>query len=494
MKFIKTLLINGIVLAAASVILRFADVVFNAYISRHIGTEGMGIYHLILSTYIIGINVAISGIGLASTRLVAEELACGNEQGAKTAVIRCLIYASFFGMLSFLLLFFLAPFIATHFLKNEITELPLKILAFTLPFVAVSSVFSGYFMAVRRSAKTASGQMIENFSRMAIIVFLLSKVMPEGLIYSFISLGLGSVISEIISFSWLFILYFHDKRRYKNLRKSDDLTKRMLSVSVPVALSTYLKSGLSGLKHMMIPIWLAKSGMGSHNALSDYGLICGMAMPLMMFPSAMVTAFSSLIIPEVARLYVKNNTEGIKRAISAIFKITLAFAIGVSGILVCFSNELGIAVYKKAEVGVYLKILAPLAVIMYFDEVVDGLLKGINRQVSVVRINIIDTLSCIALITVLLPQFGIKGYIIMIFVSELLNGILSIGCLIRNADFDIKFIDWVIKPLFYITVSCFVAVKVTNNFVLGIIISIFIYVFFGVLRTKGVRLQKRWNP
>lgn len=487
MKFIKNFLVNGIVLSAVSVILRFADVAFNAYISRHIGTEGTGIFQLIISTYIIGINVAVSGIGLASTRLVAEELACGNELGAKSAVKRCLVYASFFGTTAFLLLFYSAPFISVHFLKNKITEIPLKILALSLPFVAVSSVLSGYFMAVRRSVKTASGQVLENFSRMAIIIFLLSRVMPEGLIYSFISLGLGSVISEVLSFLWLMALYLHDKRRYVNLRKSNDLTSRMLSISLPVAVSSYLKSGLSGLKHMMIPIWLAKSGIGSHSALSAYGMIHGMAIPLMMFPSAIITAFSSLIIPEVARLFVKNNTEGIKKAISVIFKITLAFAIGVFGILVCYSNGLGMSVYKKAEVGGYLRILAPLTVIMYFDEVVDGLLKGINRQLSVVRINIIDTVTCIFLITVLLPRFGVKGYITMVYISELLNGFLSIGCLIRNAEFDVDIINWIVKPLFDIAISCYISVRITNQFIVGIITAVLIYTFLELIKNTAVR-------
>lgn len=126
---------------------------FNVYISNKIGTEAVGIYQLIMSIYLFAITLANSGIHLASTRIVSEQLAFGFETGIKKAVRKCLFYSLFMGLFSCLLLFFLSPWISAIWLHGKISSMPLRILAFSLPFLAMSSSMQGYFSAMRNVKK-----------------------------------------------------------------------------------------------------------------------------------------------------------------------------------------------------------------------------------------------------------------------------------------------------------------------------------------------------
>lgn len=76
--------------------------------------------------------------------------------------------------------------------------------------------------------------------------------------------------------------------------------------------------------------------------------------------------------------------------------------------------------------GIYIKIFAPLIPFMYVDIVVDSILKGLDAQVNVLFINIVDLLISISFIFFFVPMFGISGFIASIFVSEILNFGLSL--------------------------------------------------------------------
>ena len=252
--------------------------------------------------------------------------------------------------------------------------------------------------------------------------------MPDRIDYACFSLILADVISEITSFLHLYYLYVRDKRgtlvesRYKDL---DSYNKRILRITIPVALTSYLRSGLSTVKQLIIPYSLQKSGMNSSNSLIAYGIVNGMAMPIIMFPVSLVISFSTLLVPEFSRCYTQEKYSKIK-VISAIILIgTFMFSIIISILIFVFSNQLSNWIYHRAEIAKYLRILSPLVIIMYLDIVIDSILKGLDAQVNVMGINIFDCLVSIAFIYFLVPILGFSGYIISIFISEIIDFSLS---------------------------------------------------------------------
>lgn len=428
MKTLKIFIFNTLILLFSSVILQFISMFFNIYISNTIGAESVGVFSLVMSVYLFGITLASAGINISSTRIVSEELACNNQIGAKKAAQRCILFSLAFGISASIIFWLSADFIVLKCLHNKISKNVIYLICIALPFISMSYAINGYFTAVRRVYKNAIAKFFEEFVKILCTAFLLKSFMPNEINYACYALILADVISEVLSFIYLYFLYKTDKKRkdlesrYKDL---DSYNKRILRITVPVALTSYLKSGLSTLKQLLIPFSLQKSGMNSSNSLIAYGIVNGMAMPIIMFPVILVTSFSSLLVPEFSRFYIEKKFKKIKTTSIFILSGTFIFSVLVAFFIFIFSDKLSILIYKKLEIGKYLRILSPLIIVMYLDIVIDSILKGLDAQVSVMLINIIDCFISIAFIYWFVPFLGFSGYVISIFISEVVNFSLS---------------------------------------------------------------------
>ena len=412
----------------SSIILQIIGMFFNIYISNTIGEEAVGVFSLVMSVYLFGITLASAGINISATRVVAEELACNNEIGAKKAAKRCIFFSLVFGICASLIFFIYSDFIVEKCLHNRISKNVIYLICIALPSISMSSAVNGYFTAVRRVYKNAIAKFFEEFVKIICTAFLLKSFMPDGIDYACYSLILADVISEVLSFVYLYILYIFDKRKgllESRFRDIDSYNKRILRITIPVALTSYLRSGLSTLKQLIIPSSLQKSGMNSSNSLIAYGIVNGMAMPIIMFPVILVTSFSGLLVPEFSRFHIEKNYKKIRNISSIVLIGTFIFSIIIAILVFAFANNLSVVLYNKIEIAKYLRILSPLIIIMYLDIVIDSILKGLDAQVSVMAINVFDCIVSIGFIYFLVPILGFSGYIISIFISEIIDFTLS---------------------------------------------------------------------
>lgn len=428
LKVLKIFILNTIILLVSTVLLQIIQMFFSIYIANTIGEEAVGVFSLVMSVYMFGITLASAGISISATRVVSEELACQNEIGAKKAAKRCIFFSFVFSICASLIFFISADFITVHCLHDHISKNVIYLICIALPFISMSSAINGYFTAVRRVYKNAIAKFFEEFVKIACTFLFLKSFMPDGIDYACYSLILADVISEITSFLHLYILYIRDKRgsliesRYKDL---DSYNKRILRITIPVALTSYLRSGLSTIKQLIIPSSLQKSGMNSSNSLISYGIVNGMTLPIIMFPVSLIASFSSLLIPEFSRYYTQEKYKKIKSVSSIILICTFIFSVIVAIFIFVFSDELSNFIYHKSEIAKYLRILSPLIIFMYLDIVIDSILKGLDAQVDVMIINVFDCLISIAFIYFLVPILGFSGYIISIFISEIIDFSLS---------------------------------------------------------------------
>lgn len=98
---------------------------------------------------------------------------------------------------------------------------------------------------------------------------------------------------------------------------------------------------------------------------------------------------------------------------------------------------------------------------MYTDTTVDGILKGLDQQVYSMRYNIIDSAMCVVLVLILIPKYSVKGYVAILFISEIVNFSLSIHRLSKVCTLEINIMDSIRKP----------AVCVTASFLAGLLLS-----------------------
>lgn len=425
----------------------------------------------------------LHGINLATTRLVTIEITNDTNVDTKKLMKKCFLYSFSFGLIACILLFFSADFITYKLLHNKVPSFIFYIICISLPFISMSSCLNGYFTALRKNGKNAISRVFEQFVKMMATIYLISLVMPNRIDYMCLALVLGEAISEIVSFFFSFGLYVFQKRHYNNKNKymaRTNYMKSIFSITLPVSITSYIRSGLSSLKQLLIPLRLEKFGMSPNDAISTYGLINGMTMPILMFPEVIINSFSGLLVPEFTYYYTKRDYDKISFIISKIFRITLVFSIGIIGMFLFYSSNICFFVYNNYECSFYLTLLCPLLLFMYLDSIVDNILKGLNEQLGVMKCNILDLFVSIFCIYFLLPIFGISGYIFVIFVSELLNSTISIIQLYKITHFKIDFMNWIFKPFCFVGFSYILTefvVRVSCNSSLEFILKLFI--FFG---------------
>ena len=437
-------LINALILSGCTLLMRTVSVAFNAFCVNRVGEEGMGLFSLVMSVYTFAVTLATSGVNLAATRLTALYFGKGEGRSVRSAMRRCLLYSAFFGALASLLLFLFADFVSVNFLMEPRAKMSVRALSISLLPLSLCSAFSGYFAAVRRVYKNAISQIVEQMIKIFACAFLLSLFVPRGVEYACLALVLGGAISETASFIMQLFAYIRDKRKLTGNGERVPM-RAVLDISLPVALSAYVRSGLVTLEHILIPIGL--TAFGDPRALATYGVISAVALPTVMYPSAFVGAFSSLVIPEVTEFHSAENKREVSYVTSRAFYVTLFFSILCAGIFCTFPGDICTAIYGDAEAAVYLRALAPLMPVMFLDTVTDSILKGLGKQFYTMCVNIADAGLSALLVWLLVPRIGIWGYILVIYISECVNTVFSIWKLIALVDFRPQLYKWLFGPL-----------------------------------------------
>jgi stage V sporulation protein B len=454
-KKIPLLLYNTLLITAASLILRSAGLYMQSYITGKIGAEGVGLFQLILSVQSIAVTVATSGIRYSATRLVSEELGSHRLGYVVSVMRRCFVYAGCFSLSAFAVLYGLAGSFAV-LAGDERIGGALKLLSFGLPFLALNSVIGGYFTAVQRPWKGALIQIFEQASMIAAVLLLLPLAEGQGLDSSCSAIALSGTLADAASLLLGIALFYTDRRKYLKQPKTGNklrkplkislrrslagtaLSGRLLRLSLPLALSSYARTTLSSLQHIMVPSALKRSGESSSNALSTYGTLHGMAFPVLSFPTAFFLALADMLIPELTEAQVRGNQKRMDYVATHILSYCLFFSVCMALIFFFFGKPLGLALYNSAEAGIYIKLMAPLVVVMYMDMVTDGMLKGLGLQLDSMIVNIIDAFLCIILVYFLVPVWAVKAYVGIIFFSECFNFVLSFIKLSKVVDIKLS--------------------------------------------------------
>lgn len=446
----KQLIKNALLLTAASLLMRTVGVSFQVYISNRAGAEAMGLFSLLSGVYGFALTLATSGIHLGVTRIVVDAIGADQSERVPSAMRRATLYALFFGGLSALVLALFAEPIGIYWLKDTRTVTSLRLLAITLPLIAVSSAWGGYFTAVRRPYKNAAVQVFEQAIKIFVTMYLLTALFADSIEATCCTLVLGGTVAETVSFLLDLVLYLRDRKKHFKVDTRDSgkaEAKKLLSITLPIALTTYVRSGLLTLQHILIPEGLRNSGSSHTAALIAYGSIQSMALPVILYPAALISSFSGLLVPELAEAEIQNGRRHISYMISRVWSLSAIFSIGVAGILICFSNEIGNALYPNTDAAIYIRVLAPLIPIMYVDTATDAMMKGLGAQVYSMKINIADALISVILVAVLIPRYGIDGYIFTIYFSETFNTVFSIAHLLSIGRPTLRPVKWVYKPL-----------------------------------------------
>lgn len=488
---------NAFLLSFVNIILRGISVSFNAYVNNKIGSESMGLFTLVMSIYGFVLTLALSCVNLGAVRITSEKSALLSGADSRSwkfsmrGVIRSTCtYSMIFSVTTAVLLFLFAEPVAVYLLKDTRTIKSLKILSVSLPAISLSSAISGYFTGLRKVSKNAVTAISEQFVKIIVTSTALVMISPGNVETACMAVVGGAAFGEAWSLILNLIMYFTDSGRPAGERlgsakiRLTTKLKEVSDISLPSAVGAYARQGLTTLEHIAIPEGLKKSGLSVSEALSSYGLLQGIAFPLVMFPYAVIGSFTSLLIPEIAEQKELGKYSEIKNLTEKVYKYSAYFSIFACGIFVNYAGELGQMVYNSEEAIIYTVLLGLLVPFMYLDTAVDSILKGIGEQVYVMKINILDAAAGLILVLILTPAMGIYGYILTVWICEVGNLLASIhkigkktgsglGCAIKY------YINPAIVLLCLTVLKQLALVKLTPVYSIIIFSAIYILLIFG---------------
>lgn len=491
----ENVIVGTLLLSMSSIFVRLIGFGFRIWLAGSMGAEGMGLYALVMSLYALCSTVATSGISTAVSKLAAEHLALGHRANAKRVLKRAVTLSTGISVTVGLVVFLFADFIAGGVLGDPRLALSLKLLAPGMPFLAISSSLRGYFIAERHMANPASGQVVEQLCKMAFIILLMGSVLPLGIEYGCALVVLGMTLGEGVCLVYSVAGYLLERRREPRAGKPSvkGATRGILQIAAPISVGSYIRSALRLVEDVLIVSGFKTYSGQADVATGTYGILKGMVMPLLVFPLSLLSAFVTTLTPEISRLGAQQSPRRMERAIAMVLRYTAIIGIFIVGVFMTFSYELGMVVYKDAQVGETLRQMAFLVPFMCIEMVVVGILQGLGEQVSSLRYNVGDCVLRVALVYFLIPVRGVQGFLIMVVVSNLFTALLNLRRLFKITQIRMRWREWVFAPTLA-TLAAGQGCKALLNYLLaptlplwqglalglGLMCGIYIAVLFGL--------------
>lgn len=493
----NSLLGGALILTIAGFITRILGFIYRIYISNLIGSEGMGLFQLIYPIFMLSHTICCSGTFIAISKIVAEESA-KRELGNMRKTFRIATCISLFISLIFVaILYFFSSFIGQYILNDTRTSMAIKILAFAIPFSILNSCFKAYFYGTKSMIVPATSQVIEQVTRMGIIFILAGFFIPRGLEYACAMTVIGTAVGELISFMHVYLNYKRGDKKTSHYNKKP--TKRLVkilpaifSISVPLTLSRTITTLLASYESIIIPTKLITSGLSKQAAMSLYGELTGMAMPLIFFPSLLTNALSMALLPTVSEASAINNNKKICYTVSKALQFTSLIGLGSTCLFLTFSHQLGIVVYNQENVGNLLFSLAFICPFIYLQSTFGGILNGLGLQNTAFRNNLIGLSIRITVIVFLVPIYGINIFLVGLLISVVIVSLLNLFKILKVIVLKLNIMKYFVQPLLASFATGFVTYYISNHFlypnftlrlalIIGLLLLCVLYVIFNFL-------------
>ena len=437
---------GAMLLTAANLFLRLVSIGFNVFLADRIGASGLGLLQLISTVGLFSMLIGTSGVRVSAMYLSAEEFGHRRLGGVRLAMTACIRYGLVISCVVGLAQFILADYFATVWLNDLRAALSLRVMGLLLPFSCLCGIMTGYFTACARIRQLVVIEIAERIVCLALTVVMLLTWAKGDLEKSCCAIILGSSLGAVFDFVLLYARYRRDMKHVRPEGKMSQMKQRLRKLCIPLAFNDYLRSGLNTAEQLLIPYGLMRYGGSSEQAMADYGTIHAMVFPILMFPACLLYSVADLLVPELSRCRAMGRNLRVIDLTDKCLRLCTLFAAAVSGFLFLNAENFGQMIYKSADAGKYLKAFAPMIFMLYLDCITDGLLKGLAEQISCVRYNTFTSLLDVAFLLLLLPRYGIGGYIFSFFITHAINLYLSLRRLLKVTGHRLLFAD-ILAPI-----------------------------------------------
>ena len=453
----KMAFITGtLLLTSTGFICRILGFFYRIFMSRTIGAEGLGIYNMVHPIFSICFAVCAGSIQTALSQYVAA-----NQTRGRAVFRTGLVIAMGMSFLLAWVIYGNAGFLAEKLLLEPRCAPYLPVMAVSVPFAALHACINGYYYGMQKARVPAFSQVAEQVIRMG-AVFLIASIWLESGRQITVSLAVyGHLIGEMASAVFtVFCLGFFppckdgDSRRAPAIPLSFGATAApLMALALPLMGNRLILNVLGSAEAIWIPNRLMSSGLTNSEALSVYGVLTSMALPFILFPSAITNSMAVLLLPTVAEAQADGNEARISSMISMSLRYSCYMGVLCIGIFTIFGNQLGVSVFHDQNAGTYITILSWLCPFMYLATTMGSILNGLGRTSSTFFQNVFAMVIRLAFVLFAIPRYGILGYLWGMLVSELALALMSFLAVKRLVPFCWDTVNMIVKPVLLLLIS-----------------------------------------
>ncbi len=349
---------------------------YRIILSRTLGSEGLGVYQVSLTVFAVFLTICSSGLPITLSRVISKHRARKYKKGEHAATTAAVLITLSFSVPLTILLFLLRKPFSAVFSDPRCADV-FYILLFGLSFTSVYAIIRGSFWGNKRFFAYSLIELIEEIVMIFVGVLLL-VVFQTG-VADVNKAGIAVVVSYLCSFTIAAIYFFV---RGGRLRSPRGELLPLLKASLPVTAMRTSSSLMSSLISVLFPMRLMSAGYTASRAMSEYGVVYGMVMPVLMIPSSLIGSIALVLVPELSECFYKRE----KEKLSALVERALNAALLIAGMLIPFflvcGEGVGVWLYASAESGRLIEasafILLPMSLTMISTSILNSL--GCEKQ------------------------------------------------------------------------------------------------------------------
>ena len=400
---------SSIILIIGGFLTKILGMIIKIIMTRLIGTEGIGLYMLILPTFSLFISLASFGFPVAVSKLVAEDTK--NNKKIISSIIPASLIINIFLMIIILLF---GKKLAFDLLNEKRCYYAIIAMALVIPFTSISSILRSYFFGKQKMLPHVISNVLEDITRLFLIIIGVKYFLKLGLQYAICYIVLINILSELTS---IFILFFFLPKNFKlkkqDIKPSKVYLKDSLSISIPSTISRLVASIGYFLEPIILTFTLTKVGYSNTFIITEYGILTGYVIPLLLLPSFFTMAISQALLPIISKATSNNNNKYAYKKIKQSIFLSLLIGVPATLLFIIAPSFFLKLIYNTTEGIPYIIALAPICLLQYIQAPLSSSLDAMGKSSNNLKTTIIGTIIRTSLLyTLSLLKIGIWGLII----------------------------------------------------------------------------------
>ena len=478
----ESFLKGALILGMAGIIVKIMGAFFRIPLGNIIGSTGLGYYQAVYPVYTLFLTLATAGFPTALAKLVSEQRAIGDYGGANKTFRISYTVLFITGLISFSFFFFGADFISSVILKNEGAYAALIAISPALLFVPLMSSYRGYFQGRREMSKIAVSQIIEQFFRVILGIYLAYILMKSyGPQMGAAGGVLGAAIGGFASAVFLIYIYLRgSKARKVEMAKSNHIRvestgtilKRLLYVAIPISIGACVMPLVNMVDSVIVVRRLTETGFNIEQANSLLGQLSGMAISTVNLLVVIDQAIGMSLVPAISEAYALKQMKRVRKEARTGLKTILLFVLPATFGFAALAGPIMKLLYpaEPATLGTMLFVVSPCALFLGLIYAQNGILQGMGKPMVPVIALAIGMVFKVVVSYVLtgIQSINIIGSGIGTLSAYAIASLIEFIYIKKHLQLKLSLKEFVIKPLITV-ITMFVVVKLTYGATVGVL-------------------------